>query len=350
MDEREEGEKINVLSLFSGIGGIELGLESLGVFKTVGYVENDPYAQAVLIKQMEEGNLSSGFIWDDIKTFDGKPFRGIVQLVAGGFPCQDISSAGKGKGIKKGTRSGLWFEFKRVVGEVRPKYIFLENVSALIKRGLDIVLAGLSEIGYDAVWFPLQASDVGAPHRRERIFIVGWDSNNSNLWKVGQVPKRLTDTARNNKDVADLSSNGSFEESDRGIDKSCMERKVSNTSSERCTGKHISIFQRKLQETSADSERCSKDVSNSESIRLQRFGPEREQIPKIYGKERIPVCLRSRQEQWSVEPDVGRVADGVSNRLDRLKCLGNAVVPQVAREIGKVILWLEYLNNNGDIV
>lgn len=149
--------EMNVLGVFTGVAGIELGLHRAG-FRAVCYVENEPYAQAVLIKQMAEGNIDPAPIWDDIKTFDGKPWRGVVDCVAGGFPCQDISGANpKGKGLN-GSRSGLWNEMRRTIGEVRPKYVLVENVANITKRGLLRVIGDLHEGGYKAAGRPISWS------------------------------------------------------------------------------------------------------------------------------------------------------------------------------------------------
>jgi len=133
------------LSLFSGIGGIELSINE--EVKTVAYVENEPYCQAILIKRMQEGWINSAPIYDDVRTFSGKRYRGHVDIVFGGFPCQDISCAGTKEGIKKGNRSGLFFEFMRIVSEIRPRFVFMENTSEIIRRGLDIVLSELTNRG-----------------------------------------------------------------------------------------------------------------------------------------------------------------------------------------------------------
>lgn len=164
-------QKENIMkigSLFSGIGGIEIGFKRQG-FKTEWFVENDKYAQEILKKRFPET-----IIFDDITQVD---FRTVpqVEILTGGFPCQDISNAGKQKGIE-GERSGLWQEFKRAISEIRPKVAFIENVSALTHRGLDTVLCDLAEIRYDAEWYCVRASDVGAWHRRERIFIIAYPS------------------------------------------------------------------------------------------------------------------------------------------------------------------------------
>ena len=162
----------NVLSLFSGYGGLDLGI-GLAVpgARTVCFVEREAYAAAVLAARMAEGALASAPVWGDVCTFDGRPWRSVVDCVTGGFPCQDISLAGKGAGIE-GERSGLWKEYARIVGEVRPRFVFVENVAALASRGLDVVLADLAALGFDAEWGVFRASDMGAPHRRERLFIL----------------------------------------------------------------------------------------------------------------------------------------------------------------------------------
>ena len=161
---------MNELHLFSGVGGGILAGQLLG-HRTVCAVEWEPYAQAVLVARQNDGSLPPFPIWDDVQNFDGKPWRGIVDIVCGGFPCQDISTAGKGAGID-GERSGMWGEMARIIGEVRPRFVFVENSPALTSRGLGRVLGDLAALGFDARWGVLGASDVGAPHKRERIWIV----------------------------------------------------------------------------------------------------------------------------------------------------------------------------------
>ena len=163
---------LNELALFAGAGGGILGGQLLG-WRTVCAVERDAFAAALLAQRQNDGLLDLFPIWSDITTFDGKPWRGIVDVVSGDFPCQDISVAGKGAGIE-GKRSGLWAEMERVISEVRPRFVFVENSPALTLRGLGRVLGDLAALGYDAEWGVLGASDVGAPHKRERIWIVGY--------------------------------------------------------------------------------------------------------------------------------------------------------------------------------
>ena len=158
------------LALFAGAGGGILGGKLLG-WRTVCAVERDAYAAQVLAQRQNDGILETFPIWSDVSSFDGKPWRGIVDVVSGGFPCQDISAAGKGAGIT-GERSGLWKEFARIIGEVRPRYAFIENSPMLTIRGLETVLCDLAAMGFDAEWGIVSAADVGAPHRRERLWIV----------------------------------------------------------------------------------------------------------------------------------------------------------------------------------
>jgi len=163
---------MNELALFAGAGGGILGGHLLG-WRTVAAVEIEDYPRRVLLQRQADGLLPRFPIWDDIRTFDGKPWRGKVQVVTGGFPCQDISAAGKGAGLE-GERSGLWGEMARIICEVRPRYAFIENSSMLTIRGLDRVLCDLASMGFDANWGVLGADDVGAKHRRDRIWVVAY--------------------------------------------------------------------------------------------------------------------------------------------------------------------------------
>lgn len=161
---------MNELALFAGAGGGILASRLLG-FKTICAVEKDPYAASVLAARQNDGILSPFPIWDDVCTFDGSAWRGLVDVVSGGFPCQDISAAGRGAGIT-GSRSGLWAEMSRIVCEVRPSYVLVENSPMLTSRGLGRVLGDLAEMGFNARWGVLGAAHLGAPHLRERIWIL----------------------------------------------------------------------------------------------------------------------------------------------------------------------------------
>jgi DNA (cytosine-5)-methyltransferase 1 len=167
-----ELHKLRTLHLFAGAGGGILADILLG-HHPVCAVEIEPYCQQVLSARQKDGHLPWFPIFDDVQTFDGKPWHGLVDIVAGGFPCQDISAAGKGAGLS-GERSGLWGEMRRIIGEIRPGYAFVENSPMLTVRGLDRVLGDFAEMGYDVEWGVVSAADCGALHERERIWIMAY--------------------------------------------------------------------------------------------------------------------------------------------------------------------------------
>ena len=162
---------MNELALFAGAGGGILGGHLLGC-RTVCAVERDAYAAQVLAQRQNDGILRAFPIWSDVCSFDGKPWKGIVDVVSGGFPCQDISSAGRGAGVD-GDKSGLWKEMARIIDEVRPEYVFVENSPLLIGRGLAVVISDLAEIGFDCQWSRVSAKELGAPHKRDRLWLAG---------------------------------------------------------------------------------------------------------------------------------------------------------------------------------
>jgi DNA (cytosine-5)-methyltransferase 1 len=166
-------EVMNELALFAGVGGGILGGKLLG-WKTVCAVEYNEHARNVLIARQNDRSLDPFPIWDDVRTFNGKPWRGIVDVVSGGFPCQDISVANAGAKGLDGERSGLWEEMRRIISEVRPRYAFVENSPALVRRGLGRILGDFTEMGYDAKWGIFSAADIGARHQRERLWIVAY--------------------------------------------------------------------------------------------------------------------------------------------------------------------------------
>lgn len=158
------------LALFAGAGGGILGGRLLG-WRTVCAVEIDPFCRSILLSRQRDGHLWPFPIWDDVRTFDGRPWRGVVDVISGGFPCQGISSAGKRAGLAD-ARSGLWSEFARIIGEVQPKHVFIENSPHLRTRGLVTVLQDLARLGFNARWGVLGANAIGAPHIRKRMWIV----------------------------------------------------------------------------------------------------------------------------------------------------------------------------------
>lgn len=171
---------MNELALFAGAGGGILGGKLLG-WRTVCAVELSAYRARRLMQRQNEGHLPPFPIWDDVCTFDGRPWCGIVDIVSGGFPCQDISAAGKGDGLE-GERSGLWAEMARIISEVRPNFVFVENSPVLTSRGLGRILGDLAEMGFDARWGAFTARDEGAPIERERLFIAGANKEHGETW------------------------------------------------------------------------------------------------------------------------------------------------------------------------
>lgn len=262
---------MNELALFAGAGGGILGGHLLG-WRTVCAVERDAYAAQVLAQRQNDGALPAFPIWSDVCSFDGKHWRGLVDVVSGGFPCQDISAAGNGAGIE-GKRSGLWSEMARIVSEVRPRFVFVENSPLLVGRGLAVVLGDLAEMGYDAQWCTVSASDLGAPHQRERIWIVANDNRLRELQQEGDE------------------QNKRGRPSDSGS-------KLANAE---CFG-----FQQVVEPISSRS----KGERTADKVEY--------------------CCLPRRWEGWPTEPRLGRVADGVAHRVDRIKALGNGQVPRVA--------------------
>lgn len=179
---------MNELALFTGAGGGILGGKLLG-WSTVCAVELNPYCQRVLLARQRDGILPRFPIWDDVRTFDGKPWRGRVDVISGGFPCQDISGANRNAVGIYGERSGLWSEYARIIREVWPRWVVVENSDRLVSRGLSCVLGDLAEMGYAARWGVLTGYSVGLPHERKRLWLVA-DSDGHGLqgWN-GSHPK-----------------------------------------------------------------------------------------------------------------------------------------------------------------
>lgn len=262
------------LDLFSGIGGFALGAYWAGCrFDGHYFSEVDDYAIRIYQQRFPDA-IGLG----DIRNIRGADLPAGDWIIAGGFPCQDISVAGKGAGLA-GARSGLWFEYARLIGELRPSYAIMENVGALTHRGLDAVLGSLAEIGYDAEWQDIRASDVGAPHRRERIWIVAYPSSDAwDEWRTESAGQFGTTRSTDGGQVLANPPNG-------------------------------------------------RDVRRDWELGATQG--------EVHGPGRSPGdgC----REWWAVEPDVGRVAHGVPARVDRLKCLGNSIVPQIAELIFREI-------------
>ncbi len=376
---------MNELALFAGAGGGILGGKLLG-WTTVCAVEWEAYPASVLIARQNEGVLPPFPIWDDVRTFDGRPWRGRVDVVSGGFPCQDISAAGKGAGID-GERSGMWAHMARIVREVGPRYVFVENSPMLTSRGLGRVLGDLAAMGYDAQWGVLGAVDAGAPHKRDRIWIVA-NSNSGRRWKTrkcgrleeirtGWSDKRMPAT-QSSSDVADTESKQDNRRGRRDLDNTACCGEGGDTAtcsgrenvpnplcdgSQRCRQDRNTAGQAGLRSgTRSDKEQCvcnatgeglqngrgaqvgepgaieelkrsgCVDVSDTDgtgSQRLHETGCDVQSSSERVYAEPTGACSGS-GTWWAVEPDVGRVAHGVASRVDRLKAIGNGQVPIVA--------------------
>lgn len=264
---------LSIGSLFSGIGGLELGLEMAGLGPVQWQVEINPHARAVLAAHWPQVVRH-----DDVRAV-GAANLATVDLICGGFPCQDVSSAGKRAGLG-GTRSGLWFEFRRIVSEIRPMWVVVENVASGARAWVDPVSDGLAELGYAVLPVPLAAADVGAPHERARVFLVAAHAERGAVriepgrgeWQDGPGARVARDDGAHGKAAAN-------------------------------------------------------------AVRTRRKG---------HRAESHALGLGPMPSHWrSPIPDVLRVADGFCSRLDaarpRIRALGNAVVPQCAEVVGHVI-------------
>lgn len=290
------------LALFAGAGGGILGGKLLG-WRTVCAVERDAYAAQVLAQRQNDGILRPFPIWSDVTTFDGRPWRGIVDVISGGFPCQDISAAGKGAGIT-GARSGLWKEMVRIIGEVRPIEVRVENSPMLTTRGLGVVLGDLAALGFDAEWGVLSAADVGANHERERIWIVAKQPD------IFSYPEH--DRHRWGKQQQE-----GAEKAFRAVADPNMQHDKRWGESQQPT----SDCRKKWNQLGGGSNE-SNEVSNPNSTQRQRVC----ESVRVH-QERSDI---SDARWWQTEPNVGRVADGVAFAMDRLKAIGNGQVPLCA--------------------
>jgi DNA (cytosine-5)-methyltransferase 1 len=329
---------LGVLDLFSGIGGFSLGLESTGGFHTVAFCEIDKYATRVLNKH-----------WPDVPVFGDIRTVGFASLferdiampdiVCGGFPCQDISLAGPGEGLD-GSRSGLWFEMLRIIEETWPRFVIVENVAALRSRGLDTCLRGLAEIGYDAEWHCIPASAVGAPHRRDRVWIIARhahvhreptlaiDAQTTGMSELAQLPDAMrfglqgresAIPTRRGRRPADADQTGVIPDADGQPRDERRADHALESEGRRDTDRSV----------------IGQDVSDADRAGLEiglRIGSDG-------GQEFAPLIRNCGDAGiWIPEPGIRRVANGFPSRVDRLRCLGNAVVPQIPALIGRAIM------------
>lgn len=366
---------MKVLDLFSGIGGFSLGLERAGM-QTVAFCEIEPFCRKILRK-----HWPSVPIYEDVTKLTAKQLTtdGIsVDVICGGFPCQDISTAGKGAGIE-GSRSGLWKEYSRLVGELRPRYVIVENVAALLGRGLDVVLGDLAEIGYDAEWHCIPASAVGAPHRRDRVWIIAsWQGMG------GYAKGNSSGAERSLSEGADANA-GRANPRTRPNSDADNPTPLAHPQVERSGGEHADGERQEQDQQDgvprksggSGSDEGASPVADTKREGLEgqwkprenggNAGQSRDTTDPWKGGSVVADALLQQRDGgsdwigwWSREPQealsdawrgrgqedgvpvpqslLGRVAHGVPSRVHRLKALGNAVVPQIPEIIGRAIM------------
>ena len=279
-------KQLNTFHLFAGAGGGILGDLLLG-HNPIGACEIESYPRDVLLARQRDGILPTFPIWDDVCTLDGKPWRGTVDVLCGGFPCQDISVAGKGAGIT-GERSGLWKEYARLIGEMRPRFVFAENAPLLRTRGLGVVLEDLASMGYNARWGTIGAGAIGAPHKRDRMWVLAYASQpglEGLDWE--SIPKQSEQPRKRHNWAKDIS---------------CWHTDPAE----------ILYTEGEGGGTLRDGEKAEGRVSGINAQHTSERG--------------VPA------QNWEckTEPLVGRVVDGVANRVDKFKAIGNGQVPQCA--------------------
>ncbi len=311
--------KLRVLDLFSGIGGFSLGLERTGGFETVAFCEIEPFCQKVLKKHWPEVP-----VFDDVRELKGSEI-GTADVICGGYPCQPFSTAGKRLG-KEDDRH-LWPEFMRLVAELRPSWVIGENVAGHISMGLDDVLTDLENAGYTARTFVIPACALGAHHRRDRCWTIAQASivEHAASKRTGRSPQSGKSSLTN--------------QASEGLEQG-WNALVAHTKSERQPKEGQFGCRRSKQITGTSS--TSFDVADAVRERPQVVygsGHSRQAGGRTQsGCESFGANAASGAEQWLIEPNVGRVANGIPNRVDRLKALGNAVVPQIPEIIGHAIL------------
>lgn len=296
----DSSRKLQGLSLFSGIGGLDLALAEW--VKPVVYCERERFCHAMLFERMARGKLPTAPLWDDVRTLTRAHINAQIDIIYGGFPCQDISVAGAGKGLA-GERSGLFYQIARLISQLRPRFIYLENVPAITCRGGQEVVAVLTRLGYDCRWCVISAASVGAPHLRKRWFLLA-HPNGAGLQASG--PKQQAAGVEQRSDVA-----------------------YSNGAGQPPAG---------AEQQTAGAERRGY-VAYPESVGPQGLRASGEQKPGTPSGS-LPVMWggKSRSDLWATEPDVGRVVDGFPGRVDQIKSLGNSVVPEQAREAFKLLI------------
>lgn len=304
-NERGEGRKVTEmthLDLFAGGGGAAWFGKLIGA-KCVGYVEKDEYCKRIIRARIRDGIFDDAPIFDDVRTFDGRPYSGRVDLITAGFPCQPFSCAGKRQG--ESDERNMWPDTVRILREVRPRHAILENVPGLFTTDyIQTVFGDLAAAGFDAEWEVVSAADVGAPHLRKRLWILATDSHRP---RRGETKERIAASSDSSESRADGQAEFMADSDDP------QEWRTRNAEMAR------------PRETEAWTFYQSQRTSDSKHSR--------ESGGTIRSRSR-----NANADWWSVEPRMGRVADGVANRVNRLRSLGNGWVPAVAFEFWKRVI------------
>jgi len=346
---------MRVLDLFSGIGGFSIGLERTGGFNTVAFCEIESFPRAVLAKHWPEVPC-----YDDVRTLTAERLRadGIaVDVICGGFPCQDISVAGRGAGLG-GERSGLWSEYARLIEEIRPRWVIIENVPALRGRGLDQVLGCLASIGYDAEWHLVSASAIGAPHQRDRVWIVAHAARNGGRWArigiehgragvCGAVEQRQVGSEIV-ADAESLGCRGRENAESRCVDYRTDAGRIESHDgpSDGCSraGERLVADTGRTGLQGAEQTGWREPVITAADIRdaASQCGWRRA-APGLDGKaDGLPGRMDGTRPVEAWEGNTPRtIGRGSPNRRPRLKAIGNSVVPQIPELIGRAILRAE---------
>jgi DNA (cytosine-5)-methyltransferase 1 len=331
------------LDLFSGIGGFSLGLEATGGFETVAFCDYEPFCQKVLRKHWEEVP-----IYKDVKelTYEKLKTDGIdkIDIITGGYPCQPFSVAGKQKGEQDPRH--VWPEMFRLIKELRPTWVIGENVSGHIKLGLDTVLENLESEGYSTRTFSISASSIGANHQRERVWIVAFSECNKHLReksKVNGEEKKVESKYRQDNSATreSVRTSSIWETNNRHEN---VEDSRSHSGGIQFTRDQESFGSRSFEasEWSTNTNKTTRSSKRTEAMADTNSERQQEQRrPQSVSKSRNEFECSSGEawnEWWEVEPNVGRVVDGLPKRVDRLKSLGNSVIPHIPYYIGQSII------------
>lgn len=309
---------LRTLSLCTGYGGLELALRDVfgKQVRTVCYVERETYVAATLMARVEESALDKAPLWDDLTTFDGKPWSGKVDIITCGFPCQPVSNAGKRE--MQDDERWIWPDIIRIICEVRPRFVFLENVTGLLSGGLDLVLGDLAKAGFDAEWCSIKAKDVGASHNRLRVFILANTNNTGDTtqkFKTEQTGKK--NDKRQRKSSFIKPSRPKCQLADPGCE-SAQTSKQFEPKSPESTGRRI------------------KEMGKAEQRFISTWFPP--------GPDETELWKRLLLQRPEIKPSFCRIHDGSFTELvkpfrtERLTMLGNGVVPQQASAAFQ-ILW-----------